>query len=212
FLGAWQVAHLADFPQEVELARPVVADHERGHPVFPDVIQLLFPGALRDDQVDVADGLQHDLAVLVVEQRRLVLGAVELVRGQADDQAVSERACAPEQVDVADVEDVEGPVGDDGARHVGGPPFHYQRSGRCARVPASRSYSARASPTGMNRILSCGPIAFAPAVSKARVAVPWRRSTALRDSCNACSLSIAAKRQWRVHQPPRIATSPSLTT
>ena len=45
--------------QEVELALPVVADDEGVRVVFVNVGLLLAPALLRDDQVDVADGLEQ---------------------------------------------------------------------------------------------------------------------------------------------------------
>src|SRR5690606_25428627 len=111
-VGARQVDDLTVRPKVIEPSGPVVAHHEHVGAVAPDVVHLLLPRALREHLVDVPDRFQHRLAVLVVEQRGLVLALVELVGRQADDQAVAERAGAPEQVDVPDVQDIECPVGD----------------------------------------------------------------------------------------------------
>src|SRR5690606_37869564 len=82
--------------------------------VAPDVVHLLLPRALREHLVDVPDRFQHRLAVLVVQQRRLVLALVEFVRGQTHHQPVTQRPRPAQEVDVADVEDVERSVGEDG--------------------------------------------------------------------------------------------------
>src|SRR5690606_4867309 len=112
--GPFQVHHLAVLLQEVELAFPVVPHHEHRRPVAANVVDLLFPRVLREHLVDVPDGFEHRLPVLVVQQRRLVLALVEFVRGQTHHQPVTQRPRPAQEVDVADVEDVKRSVGDDG--------------------------------------------------------------------------------------------------
>ena len=73
--GTRQVNYFnAFFSEEVELAFPVVSDHESVDVVFMHVTFLLFPVFFRDNQIHISDGLNKSLALFVGEIAFLLLG------------------------------------------------------------------------------------------------------------------------------------------
>lgn len=108
-----EVDDLALVFEEVELAFPVVAHYERVDVVLVDISRLLLPVVFRNDEVDVADRLEHVLALFVAEVRLLALACVELVAGESNHQVVALVLAPLEQADMPVVEQVEGSVSDD---------------------------------------------------------------------------------------------------
>ena len=105
---AGEIDHFTAFlAQEVEFALPVVADDKGVDVVFVHVAALLVLVLLRNDQIDIADGFQQRLALLVGEVALLVLLVpVEFIGGKAHDQIIPQRLGSFEQVDVSVVQQI----------------------------------------------------------------------------------------------------------
>ena len=112
FGGAGQIDHFALFLQKVELTLPVVA-HDKGVDlVLGHIGLLLLPILLGDDQIHIADGLQHALALLIGEVALLLfLIPVEFIGGQSHHQIVALLLGATQQVDMSVMQQVKSAVG-----------------------------------------------------------------------------------------------------
>ncbi|MNR36152.1 hypothetical protein D3C85_1540480 [compost metagenome] len=100
----------------IELAVPVTAHDEGIDAMLANVIDLLFPRVLRDHQVDATERLDDLLALGIGDQRLLALQPVELVGGHRDYRPLAQLAHTLEQAQMADMEHIEGTVGDDGSQ------------------------------------------------------------------------------------------------
>ena len=79
-----------------------------------DVLPLLIPAVLGDDEIHVADGLEQRRALLIGEITAFVLlVTIELVGGQRHDEIVTLRLGAAQEIDVPIVQQVECAIGDD---------------------------------------------------------------------------------------------------
>ena len=78
--------------------------------IFVDICFFLLPVFFGDHQIDVADRFQKLFPLLIGEVAFFLLFVpVELVRGQGDDQIISQGFCPAEEVDVAVMKKIEGP-------------------------------------------------------------------------------------------------------
>ena len=109
-----EVDNLAEVLQVLEAiaALPIGAHHDRVDVILAHILRLLLPARLGNDEVNIADGLEQLLALLVGEVALLALSTVELVGGEGDHKIVTQRLCAAQQVDVAVVEEIESSVGE----------------------------------------------------------------------------------------------------
>src|SRR5699024_11054089 len=111
--SARQIDDLALVLEEVELAFPIVTHHKGFDVVLLHVSRLLFPVVFRNDEVNVADGLEHVLALFIGEVRFLPLPGIELIARQCNDQVVALLFASLEQSNVPIMEQVESSVSDD---------------------------------------------------------------------------------------------------
>lgn len=112
--SAGEVDDLTEILQVLEAiaALPIGALHDRIDVILAHILRLLLPARLGNDEVNIADGLEQLLALLVGEVTLLALSTVELVGGEGDHKIVTQRLCAAQQVDVAVVEEIESSVGE----------------------------------------------------------------------------------------------------
>src|SRR5699024_8476662 len=103
--------------QEIKFTPPIVTNGEDVNAILIYICLLLFPGAFWYHQINVLDGFDNGSTLLVGNQNLFALELVEFIGGYGNDDSLSHFGQPFKQVEVANVEHVEGAVSDYGSFH-----------------------------------------------------------------------------------------------
>lgn len=109
--GAGEIDHFTVRREKIEFPFPIISHGKDIDVVTADIIDFLIPVLFGDDEIDPFDRTDDFGSLVVGDEGFFPFDRVEFIGRDGDDQFISQRAETLEEVEMTDMEHIEGSVG-----------------------------------------------------------------------------------------------------